>query len=325
MKSDEIRQNQGGQTGSSDKAPILKFSHIFCHVISCSLQSWVVLSHLLFLLFFLAKVNWHIRAWSHPSYLALSAQVLLWPKYHQIPASSLCTWNSGDITHNSHTSLTCFPGWRVRGGMVQNGRMITKKRGYILFYYFLHLVLHVYQRNQPVLGENCVNPIEDGVLLSWKDPWEGFVSSIEALYRELPFWLDNWTVRHTFFHGVTDIYKTTLQNRTEKINLIFHQFGDQGLLWTLWCLCHVALSRSLPRTARLTLCSHKRWGHEVTFPMQKVCAISQEGSARGTSKVYSALSIWRCLPSPFADSPVAAVSVRSFPGTAIVTSGTVWV
>lgn len=57
--------------------------------------------------------------------------------------------------------------------------------------------------------------------------------------------------------------------------------------------------------------------------MQKVCAISQEVSPRDTSKVCSALSIWRCLPSPFADSPVAAASVKSLSGTAIVTSGTV--
>lgn len=86
-----IRQNHGGQTFSSDKVPILKFSHIFCHVISRSLHSWVVFSHLFFLPFFLAKANWHIRAWFHSSYLALSAQFLLWSMYHQVQASSLCS------------------------------------------------------------------------------------------------------------------------------------------------------------------------------------------------------------------------------------------
>lgn len=59
--------------------------------------------------------------------------------------------------------------------------------------------------------------------------------------------------------------------------------------------------------------------------MQKTRAISQEVSARGLSKVCSALSIWRCLPSLFTDSLVAAASVKPFPGTAVVTSGTVWV
>lgn len=55
----------------------------------------------------------------------------------------LCAaWNTGDITPNSHTSLTCFPGWRVRDGMVQNGRMIQKKKKKrSTYYYSLHLYL----------------------------------------------------------------------------------------------------------------------------------------------------------------------------------------
>lgn len=117
VKSDEIRQNHSGQTGSSDKAPILKFSHIFCHVISCSLHSWVVFSHLVFLLFF---------SWPKPidtSELGLTHPLCLY--LHRF-SYGLCTikskppfhaaWNTGDIAPNSHTSSTCFPGWGVRDG-----------------------------------------------------------------------------------------------------------------------------------------------------------------------------------------------------------------
>lgn len=91
----------------------------------------------------------------------------------------LCAaWNTGDITPNSHTSLTCFPGWRVRDGMVQNGRMIQKKKKvYILL--FPTSIPCVYHRNQAVLRESCLNPMEDGLVLSGRDPWKSFVFSVE--------------------------------------------------------------------------------------------------------------------------------------------------
>lgn len=71
VKSDEIRQNVGGQTGSNDKAQVLKSSHISSSVMV--LSSLVVLSQ--FLLFILAKVQSYTRPWrispDHPSHLAL--------------------------------------------------------------------------------------------------------------------------------------------------------------------------------------------------------------------------------------------------------------
>lgn len=71
VKSDEIRQNVGGQTGSNDKAQVLKSSHISSSVMV--LNSLVVFSQ--FLLFSLVKVQSYTRPWcnspDHPSHLAL--------------------------------------------------------------------------------------------------------------------------------------------------------------------------------------------------------------------------------------------------------------
>lgn len=90
----------------------------------------------------------------------------------------LCAaWNTGDIALNSHTSSTCFPGWGVRDGTEWEND--TKLKKGFTYYNFLHLVPCVYCRNQAVLGENCVNPMEDGEVVSWRDPWESFVSSVE--------------------------------------------------------------------------------------------------------------------------------------------------
>ena len=158
----------------------------------------MVFSHLLFLFFFLAKVNWHIRPWSHPSCLAplcTGSPMAYVPSY----PSTLCLqlehwWHHSQQSHE----FNLLPWVGVREGMVQNGRIIRKNMFYMLFCSFLHLVPCVCWRNQAVLRENCVNSMEDRVVQSWMDFWESFVSSVEELCRELPLWLENRTVSHTF-------------------------------------------------------------------------------------------------------------------------------
>lgn len=130
----------------------------FCCVISSSLCYLVVFSHLLFLLFFLAKVKWHIRLWSHPAYLAVlctHSPMACVPSYPSILCLQLEHW-----WHHSQQphEFKLLPWVGVKEGMVQNGRIISKNMFYMLFYSFLYLVRCVWWRNQACLGKTVWTP-----------------------------------------------------------------------------------------------------------------------------------------------------------------------
>lgn len=106
----------------------------FCHVISSSLRSLVLFSHLLFPLFFLAEVNWHIRPWSHLSYLALlctGSPVAYVPPYSSNPL--FAAWTLGHHSQQSH-EFNLVPWVGVREGMLQNGRKQKYALCVVLFF-----------------------------------------------------------------------------------------------------------------------------------------------------------------------------------------------
>ena len=61
-----------------------------------------------------------------------------------------------------------------------------------------------------MLGENCVNSVNEKVSSILNDSSESFVSSVEEFCRELPPWLENRTVSHPFYHGVIDVLDSHL-------------------------------------------------------------------------------------------------------------------